>query len=164
MTIAEGQTVDQADLDSLVSTELAQVQADAARLPLGYHQVFAFRDVVGGGSPTAEHRRTKTWVVPRDCYIETVAIQTGDVVGDVTVTITGDGALNNWPLSFTETVATGVQRFSRSLYDNTKSRARDRGFRVLPKGSTLTVTVSTTSTVTPSLITVTLVLRQFFGR
>ena len=161
MTIANGSTIDAADLNTLVETAVNAQISDRTAKPRGHYLSFQFFDVVAA---TAEHRRQTAFVIPRDCYVESVSVHTGDMVGTVTATITGDGALVNWPLEVTGTAASGATDLQRTFYDNTLSKTQDRGFRVLTQGATCTLTIETTSTTTPCVCTVTLVLRQFFGR
>ena len=166
MSITEGATILKADLDALLSTALAALAADNARKPLGHHVVLNFEGVVTG---VANVYPKAVFVVPFDCYVETLAVVCKDMVGTVTVAVTGDGAVDNFPITITGTAGAGVTKFARLLYDGTKTplvnfATASRAFRCFPKGSTITVTVTTTNAAAASALQVSLVLRSFFSR
>lgn len=169
MTVSNGSQITAADLNALTTASLALLQADNARVPGGVPLVFSFQ---GGINTTAAHRRRAIIVVPFDLLIETVAVQTGEhsVGASTTVAITGDGALPSFPITVTGVTGTGRQAIPRLLYDGTKTnQAKDfattsRAVRVWPKGSTITVQVTTTNTTALSTICVVIVGRAFYAR
>jgi hypothetical protein len=157
MTISSGSTITKTDLDNLLNynSQMTDLITDASRKPDGFQVSFEFFDLTGDV--------TREFVVPRDCYLESMAVQTGDMVGDVDVDLTGDGFLVSWPVSTSGTV-TGAATLTRTFYDGSPSKNRDRGFRLFNQGSTLRLAVSTTNATTPCVMQVVLVLRQFYGR
>jgi hypothetical protein len=168
MTIADGQTIIASDLDALTTSALANAQTDNAQLPLGFHLWATFHNLVAGSN--ALYRRT-VFVVPFDCYIESVKVQAGDQTAASTVTLAldFDGVLAPWEISISGSAGAGTTELTRLLYDNTKTKqtnvaATSMAFRVLPAGTTVAVTVSTTSVATPSMVAVGLCLREFFAR
>jgi hypothetical protein len=172
VTISDGSAITAADLNALTTTDLARLQDDNALVPLGFYYNASFKNLVTGTN--ALYRRAR-FVVPCDCYVEAMALQASEFTAASTITaaVTGDGALTNWPITLTGTVGAGRTNVTRLLYDNTKTKVRASGggfattsqaFRVFPRGSTITVALSTTSTATPSAAFVSLVMRQFFQR
>ena len=154
-----------ADLNAYVTNDLADLIADKELLTRSHQLSFQFKDFF---DTTAEELRQRKFVVPRSCFIETVYVYGYNYASPspstVTVNITGDGALSNWPIEMSDTFST-TSNFTRTWFNNATSKYNDRGFRVLPQGSTVTITVSNTK---PSggntLLTVGFVLRQFYGR
>jgi hypothetical protein len=142
---------------------MSSLIADKELVTRSHQLSFQFKDFF---DTTPEALRQRRFVVPRSCFIETVYVYGYNYAlsSTVTVNITGDGALANWPIEMSDTFIT-TKNFARTWFNNASSKYRDRGFRVLPQGSTVTVTVSNTK---PSggntLLTVGLVLRQFYGR
>jgi len=169
MAITNGQTITAADLNAMLSSSLASIQSDNAQLPAGLLVPFAFHDLATG---TAATRRKAIFVAPFDLIVESVAVQASDftAASTTTVTITGDGPLVNWPITVSGTTGAGIVKLARLLYDNTKTNAAksfattSRAFRVFPRGSTITVTASTTSAATPNTCIVILACREFYGR
>lgn len=172
MTISDGSTIIATDLNALITTDLGRLQDDNARVPLGYHRTFTFKNLVA--STNALYRRARV-IVPFDCYLETLAVRAAEftAASTLTVTVEGDGALVNWPIEVSGAVGTGTTNVTRLLYDNTKRKVRKSGggfatvstaFRVFPKGSTIVITPSTTSVATPSMCSISMALRQFFAR
>ncbi len=168
MTISNGSAIIATDLDALTTAALALIQADNAQLPIGFHHSATFHNVVTG---TNASYRKQIFVVPFDCYIESVCVQAGDqtAASTVTATVEADGVLGPWDISISGTAGAGTTHLARLLYDNTKTKqsavsSTSTAFRVLPAGTTVTITVSTTSIATPSVIVVLLALRQFFAR
>lgn len=156
-------TISATDLNNYVTGSMSSLIADKELLTRSHQLSFQFKDFF---DDTPEALRQRRFVVPRSCFIETVYVYgyNHTVSSTVTVNITGDGALANWPIEMSDTFST-TQNFTRTWFNNASSKYRDRGFRVLPQGSTVTITVSNTK---PSggntLLTVGLVLRQFYGR
>ena len=168
MTIAAASPVIATDLNAIILTQLGAIQADNALAPGGIELNLTFNNLVAS---TSVERRKCVFVVPCDCYVTSIVTQTGDFTASstVTVAITADGALVNWPMTVTGTVAAGISRLGRLLFDNTKTSPKSfattsRAFRALTRGSTVTVIVSTTSVAVPSVLTVNLVMREFFSR
>jgi hypothetical protein len=170
MAITNGSTITEADLDAMLSSSLAAVQADNAQLPAGLLIPLWFNGLVAGTAPT---RRKAIFVAPFDLIVESVAVQAADFTNPstLTVTITGDGPLVNWPISVSGSIAAGgVVKLARLLYDNTKTNAAksfaltSRAYRVFPRGSTITVSVSTTSVAVANTCVVMIACREFYGR
>jgi hypothetical protein len=83
----------------MLSSSLAAIQADNAQLPAGLELIpLWFNGLVAGTAPT---RRKAIFVAPFDLIVESVAVQAADFTNPstLTVTITGDGPLVNWPIS-----------------------------------------------------------------
>lgn len=169
MAISNGSASLAADLNAMLSASLAAIQSDNAQLPAGLILPLSFHGLVAG---TTAERRKAIFVAPFDLIVESVAVQAADftAASTTTVTITGDGPLVNWPISVSGTTGAGIVKLSRLLYDNTKTNAAksfaltSRAYRVFPRGSTITVTVSTTSVATPNTCVVILACREFYGR
>lgn len=170
MSIADASSIIATDLNAMTTAAQIALNADATAAPLGFEVNLQFANVVAGSTS----RFCKTvFVVPFDCYLETLAVTTGDMTNPstVTVTITGDGALPNWPTTVTGVVGASPANMARLLYDNTKAGAAgvdfatvSRAFRVYPKGSTVTVQASSSSVAAASLLQAALVFRQIWGR
>ena len=156
-------TISATDLNNYVTGSMSSLIADKELLTRSHQLSFQFKDFF---DTTPEALRQRRFVVPRSCFVETVYVYGFNHAASstVTVNITGDGALSNWPIEMSDTFGT-TSNFTRTWFNNASSKYRDRGFRVLPQGSTVTVTVSNTK---PSggntLLTVGFVLRQFYGR
>ena len=161
MTISNGSLIEAADLDGLLTAGMTKIIADRERLPNGYYLSFSFYDLV---ATTPEAARTKRFVIPRDCYLETMAVTGGEVSAAVSADLTGDGSLANFPVRLSGTLGAGVSDLTRKFYDSTVTKDLDRAFRLLNQGSTCTLMVSSSKLVSGSTLTVTLVLRQFMGR
>lgn len=180
MTIGNGQIILAADLNAMNTSLMALVQADNAQLPGGLELNWTFPNLVTG---TAAQRRKSSFPVPWDCYVEALTAETIDhtAASTFTASLTGDGNLINFPrpapsagvtipfITVTVTGAVGLSKGARLGRDNTKtapksSAATTKAFTVIPRGSTISLSVSSTSIATPSQARVTLVLRQFMGR
>jgi hypothetical protein len=169
MSISNAATVATADLNAMTTTAQTNVLADTTDVPLGFEVNLQWRDIVAG---TSSERRKAIVVVPFDCYLETLAVMTGDMTNPstVTVTVTGDGALANWPVSVSAAVGASPANMARLLYDNTKTKAdidfstTARAFRVYPAGTTVTVQCTSNSAATPNLLQAVLVFREFWSR
>jgi len=155
MTIATGNPITKADLEALISAQTTAFRTEAARSPEGYLNVFQFYDLTG--------EQTREFVMPRDSYLDSLAVRSGDMSGTLTVSLTGDGFVANWPIELSDTVS-GIQELARTSYDNTNTKTRDRAFRMYNQGCTVKLTVDTTNVTVPSTLQVTLVFRQFYGR
>lgn len=157
MTIGNFATIIVPDLNGLVLTALNETLADATRAMIGWQQNWFFQGLVASSPDTV-----RRFVVPRDCYVESVAFQAAGMIGDHTAEITGDGAMANWAIEQTLTTSTtSLAKSTRTLYDNSTSEA---GFRVFTQGSTMQVSVSTTNTTAGGVIQLAICLRQVFGR
>jgi len=172
MAISNGNPVLAFDLGTMTSTALLNVGADNGQGPLGHEQTHTFFNIVGGGTPTSAQRSKAIFVVPFDCFVESLVAVANDLTNGSTVNValTSAGVLDAFPLAVSQTVVTGAAKLTRILYDNSRANAAasymasNPALRLLPKGATVVVTVSTTSTATPSSIQVTLVLRSYFNR
>ena len=157
-------TITATDLNNYVTGSMSSLIADKELLTRSHQLSFQFKNFF---DTTSEDLRQRRFVVPRSCFIETVYAYGYNygVSSTVTVNITGDGVLVNWPIEMSDTFSSG-KNFTRTWFNNASSKYRDRGFRVLPQGSTVTITVSNTKPTggTGTLLTVGLVLRQFYGR
>lgn len=152
-------------LNTYVTSNMADIIADKQLITRGHQMTFQFVNLLAS---TPEKSRQRRFVVPRSCFIETVFAYGYEpfTTETITVNITGDGALINWPIDMSEAY-NGSRNFSRTWFNNASTKYRDRGFRVLPQGSTVTLTVSSTLSsvgASNSFLTVGLVLRQFYGR
>lgn len=168
MTIGNGNTATASDVLAMMATAMQAVQDDNEQVPAGLLLRQEFHNVVAG---TSAERRKWVFVVPFDCYLEALSVEAGDhtAASTTTVALTADGAFYNWPVTISGTTGAGRTLLSRLLYDNTKSKQRkvstvSRALRALPAGTTVTVTVTTTSVATPSRVGVSLILREFFAR
>lgn len=177
MTITNGQTATATDVNAMASTQLGLVQADNADYPAGFLVRFGFPNLVAS---TPAYRAKAIFVAPCDLLIEVLAVQTADMVGLVTVTAIGDGALitdgddsdgdDGWGMKVSETVGTGIVKCARLLFDNTKTKvtadfqSTAKAFRVVPKGSTVEIIATTANTTTPCECNVTLACREFWSR
>lgn len=173
MAITDGLVVAVADLNAQVTGAQALLQADNAQLPVGFDVSFQFESIVAGGLNAVPPRRLKKiFVVPFDCYLDALAVMGGDVTNpsNVTVALTGDGALPNWPTTITGAFGASPALMPRLLYDNTKTKigadfaTASRAFRVYPRGATCTLQVTAASATTASLVQVLLAFRQYFAR
>lgn len=172
--IANGSTIDASDLNSLPVASLGLVQDDNEQLPGGLEYFFVFQDLTAAIVAANPERAQVRFVLPCDVLVESVDVEAGDhtAASTTTVTIVGNGAVVDWPITVTGTTGAGATKLPRLLYDNTKTpptSAADfaktsQAFRVWPKGTTVIVTVTTTSVAAPSRISVLLVLREFYAR
>lgn len=179
MTIANGDVVEVADVSALYTAALALLQADNADVPLGFDVRFSFPNLV---TSTEAYKRKVVFVCPCDLLLEAVAVEGADhtAASTLTVRVRGDGALfsddtpedgdDGWGANVVGAVGAGITKLARLLFDNTLTyvgadfEGTARAFRVLPKGSTITITVESTSVATPSETDVTLVCREFWVR
>jgi len=158
-------TITASDLNDYVVSGYSDMADARERQPFGTHHYLVFDGI---DDSIAAHRRKSTIVVPRSCFLETLAVSKYDPSTTpgmtITVSVTGDGALANWPLEVSLfTASTPYEHFTRTFYDNSYSKYGDRAFRVFPQGSTLQVSVSNDSGDAVNL-GVCFVLRQFYGR
>lgn len=173
MTIANASAVLAADLNTMASTSLGLVAADNAQLPLAHEVCFTWQNVTATVVSNNPERLKCVFVVPFDCFIETVAIVGNDFTASsaIGVVVSCPGLLEPaLPLTFSATIGTGINKLTRILYDNTRGSASpayasvNPALRILLKGATATVSVTTNSSATPSSIQVTLLLRSTFNR
>jgi hypothetical protein len=179
MSLTNGSNILASDLTALTTAALALIQADNAQVPAAYEWHSHFPNLVTG---TAAERRKSIVVAPFDCFVEVIAAEGNDhtAASTLTVSLYGDGALQSFPqapasgtttpfLSVSGTVGAGINKLSRLLYDGTKSSTKagpstSQAVRLIPRGTTLTLTVSTTSVAAASSTHVAVVLREFFAR
>lgn len=185
MAITNGQVASAADGNAMATTQLGLVQADNAQVPGVYELHLQFRGVVAGST---DAYAKYIFVCPFDCYLETFAVSSGDqtaastlkgaITGDYTVvddlldteSITDEGKIVFWPTKVSGTAGAGMTKLARLSFDGTKTKqglnfaTTNRSHRTLLQGSTITVSVATSSVAAASLITVALVLREFWSR
>ena len=185
MTISNGSTITEADLNTLTTAALAAIQNDNEAKPAGFNLNFYFHNLVAG---TTALRRKAIFVPPFDYYLEALAVQASDQTAASTVqaAVTGDGTMTEdlgdnddhgeergfvfWPVKVSGAAGAGRTKLARLLLDNTKGKPKrsfatgSQAFRVLLAGSRITVSAKTTSVATPSLVQVTLALRSFWAR
>lgn len=152
--------INDADLNSYMSSD--SLVSTRAALPAADYLHFEFDALT---SSVAAHRRKRQFVVPADCYLETVAVHVVATTTNnvITVSLTGNGAFLHWPVSLTEQTSSTSDSLTRTLFDNSYSKLADKGFRALTKGTTMTIEVAN-STTNPVQVFANLVLRQFYGR
>jgi len=151
-----------AELNNYATNRMDELQDDKAMLTRSYQTAFQFISV---GSSTPLASRQKRFVVPRTCFVETVFAygDNGATSKTIDVTVEGDGALVNWPIELQDTFL-NASNFNRTWFNNASTKYRDRGFRVFPQGSTITITVAYDAPSTVTILTVGFVFRQFYGR
>ena len=173
MTIANGSLITAADLNALTTTALGLIRTDNARLAGVVNHCYTSFNIVGGGVPTALALRTWKFVVPVDTIVDWVHLQGCQHTNPstTTVTITPDGPAAAFPISLSgSTGSAGRVRLSSALYDNTVTNvandfnASARVLRVWPKGTTVTVVISTTNLVAVSSIGINICGRSFNSR
>lgn len=170
MTIANGQPILAADLNAMLTASLQALLDDDKQLPAGNEINLYFPNLK---STTPTSLRRYQFVAPCDLLVECSVVQAADMEAGktLTVTISGNGELVNWPMQIGPLgVGAGVVNGARVLYDNTKTNPKSnfattsRAFRVFRKGVTITITLVTTSTTNGNTVQVGLVLREFFQR
>lgn len=173
MTIADGQLITAADLVGLTTAQLALIRTDNARLAGVVNHCYTSFNIIGGGAPTALLLRTWKFVVPVDTIVDWVHMQGCQHTNPstTTITITPDGPAAAFPITLSgSTGSAGRVRFSSSLFDNTVTNVADnfsttsRVLRVWPKGTTVTVVISTTNVVVASSIGINICGRAFNSR
>lgn len=157
----------------MASTALGALATDNGQLPLGHELNFRFENVTATVVSNNPERLKCVFVVPFDCFIETVAVTCNDftAASTVAVNVTCAGILDAIPVVVNATgVGSGINKLGRLLYDNTKASAAliytsvNPALRVLLKGATVQLNVSTTNAATPSSMQVALLLRSTFNR
>lgn len=185
MSIANDSAALAADLNTMVTTQLGLLQDDNEQIPGAYELHLQFRGVVDGST---DAYAKYVFVCPFDCYLETFAVSSGDQTAASTLkgSLTGDATLVNdldddesvteenrivfWPTKVSGEAGAGQTKLARLLFDGTKTKqglnfaTTNRAHRTLLKGSTLTLSVATSSVAAGSLITVALVLREMLAR
>lgn len=171
MTIANGQPVEANDLNNLNGADMENVRSDNERLPGGVLVHFQLAGLVASTPPRCSKR---VLVIPVDMYVDSLALQTtpGTAASTISVEVTGDGALPNFSMRLEGVLSsTLVKKHTRLLYDNTLTAKpgvdpalTSRVMRLLPKGSTITITVSTTNVLATMEAQVTLCGRSNFSR
>lgn len=167
MTVANGSAILAADLAALTTTQLAALQVDNAQLPGALALHFHFQNLVAS---TPTYAAKKILVVPFDFYLEALSVESNNHTAASTTTVTLTEPLGTWPTQITGTTGAGNTALARLLYDNAKTPPKrdfatgSRAFRMFNRGSTLTLTATTTNTATPSNVHVTLVARSIYSR
>lgn len=173
MTIGNGSIVLAADLNAMALPALSLLQADNARLPGGAPISLCFPGLVAG---LARYRTTKKIVIPVDMLVEAIAVQTSPATAasTITVDITGDGALPNFAMRVTGTLAAaGVTKQARLLFDGSQTNMAkgnvdpaltSRVPRLLSQGGTITVIVSTTNVLATMAAQVVIIGRSRLAR
>jgi hypothetical protein len=169
MTIADGQLITAADLNAMTTAALALIQADNAQLPGAVQPSWQSFGIVAGTSPAA---RTWVFVAPVDLIVENVVVQACDhtAASTTTVTLTPDGPAAAFPIAVTGTTGAGRTVLRSPVFDGTPTNVgkdfstTSRVVRVWPKGTTVTVVVSTTSVAAASAINIAVVARAFYSR
>lgn len=169
MTISNGSVITAADLASLTTAPLLAMRVDNAQVPCGEQINFPFNGLVAS-TPAAS--RTAVFVLPHDILVETVGCNTFlmTAASRTTVTVVCD-ATPTMPIVVESATSAALVRFARLAFDGVLSSKTDKDFsttsravRVWPRGSTVTVTVSTTSVATTSTCHVYLSGRSFLAR
>lgn len=172
MAIANGSPVLAGDLNSLGSTSREDMRAVLQILPGALYIDALFSRLTTSSASAA--RRMK-FVVPFDIYVESVCVQTttaNSAAATITVDVTGDGVLPPWAMRVSDTLTTGAsKKHARLLFDNGGSanpgvtpELTSRALRLLPKGSTVTVSVEATNTLATMECVIVLVCRQYRAR
>lgn len=185
MPISNGSAATAADTNTMVTTQLGLVQDDNEQVPGVYELHLQFRGVV---TTSTDAYAKYVFVCPFDSYLETFSVQAGDQTASSTVkgAITGDLSLVDdladtasvteenqivfWATKVSGTAGAGTTKLARLLFDGTKTKAgtafatTNRSHRTILKGSTITVSVSTSSVAAASVIAVALVLREMWSR
>lgn len=169
MTILNGFPIDGGDLDSLVLGQLSNIRSDNAQLPGAWLSCHSFPGLSNATAPLVS---TVSLVIPQDTLIDAVCVTTFQMTAAsvVTVTITGDGGVALQTIKVTGSVPATLSKLARLLFDGTKTNpskdfsTTSRMVRCWPKGSTITLSIVTTSIAAGAIATVTLVGRQFHGR
>jgi hypothetical protein len=172
MPIANGSPVLASDLVVLGETARSDMREIMQRIP-GALYIDALFSRLTDTSPAAT-RRMK-FVVPADIYVESLCVQTtaaNSTASTITVNVTGDGVLPPWAFQISDTLGTGAtKKHARLLYDNggtanpgVTPELTGRALRLLPKGSTVTLTVSTTNTLATMEAVIILACRQYRAR
>ena len=171
MTIANGSTILQADLNAMSALSLSKARLDNARLSGGIPLTVTFHGLVASTPVYASKSRI---VIPVDMLVDSlvVLISPGTATTTVTVDVTGDGALPNFAMRIIGTVDAGVAVLpARLLFDNNMSanpgvspQLTSRVARLLPRGSTILITATTTNIVATMSVQVTLAGRSRLAR
>jgi hypothetical protein len=172
MAIANGNPVLAADLNALGGASRVAMQAVMQRLPGALYIDALFSRLT---DTSAEATRRMKFVVPADIYVESLCVQTtaaNSTASTIAVNVTGDGVLPPWAFQISDTLGTGAtKKHARLLYDNggtanpgVTPELTGRALRLLPKGSTVTLSVSTTNTLATMEAYIVLVCRQYRAR
>lgn len=180
MTLANGSLILASDLAGMATAQLALLAADNGQLPLGLQHAFQFPGITAALLASNPERCKAVFVMPWDGYVETMAVQGGDLTAasTTTATLTCPGPLTKtvvnapdpFPVTQSGTTGAGIVKLARIIYDGTKGRVgatympTNRAFRAVTRGATVTVNVTTTSVAAASMLTVSLLVRQFLGR
>lgn len=172
MAIANGSPVLAADLNALGGASRVAMQTVMQRLPGALYIDALFSRLT---TSSASATRRMKFVVPFDVYVESVCVQTttaDSAASTITVDVTGDGVLPPWAMRVSDTLTTGAtKKHARLLFDNGGSanpgvtpELTSRALRLLPKGSTVTISVETTNTLATMEAVIVLACRQYRAR
>jgi hypothetical protein len=167
VTISNGSNILAADLNVMLDAVLDKVVADHRGLPLGHFWRQTYQNVVASTPATVT---TTALIAPFDCFVESVAVCSGDMAGTFTLAIDGNGGVGEFPITVTGTLVSGRTELARKLFDGSLIDGQSdmatvqTAVRVFPKGTTITLAFSTSSTATPSTLEIALVLRGMWGR
>jgi hypothetical protein len=182
VTLANGSAILASDLDGITESARALLRTDAQRVPLGLALNFHFQGLTAALYGTNPERFRSVFITPWDCWVETIAVRTGEFTAASTIsaTITGPTDSEGEEISITAafplvvpagTVGANTTRLSRLLYDGTATRAgagymqSNRASRLLLAGMTYTLQLAVTgNAVANSMAQVCLLLRQAWAR
>lgn len=133
MTLLDGSTILSADVNAAYQATMDAARARAADKVGAYSLMLDYRGLLAG---TGAANRTQTIVLPEDSWLDEVAATTVDQIGTVTVTVAG-AAMITTPITLSAVTGAGVGKLPRY-------HATDVPKQLLLRGSTITVTVSTT--------------------
>lgn len=172
MTIADGLTILENDLNALTTAQLALMQADNAQLPqLIRHNVY-FHGMIAASPPSTT---LTTFVMPWSMHLMAVAVYAAafTAASTLTITITGDGMFSAFPVQIGPlTVGVAATSLARVFYDGTRgvsaapsTMVNNQAMRLLNQGQTITVTPTCTGSVdATSFLQVCLCFRSDFAR
>lgn len=171
MSFDFGFPVEADDLNGMTSGAIEDIRSDNAALPGIVELSATFPGLV---TSTPVYCRKQRIVIPCDMLVESLCVATGPATSGastITVLVTGDGALPNFAMKVTGTLNVGRLKQNRLLFDNTLLANQDvtpeltsRVMRLLPKGSTIFVTVETTNALNTMQAQVLIAGRSFLAR
>lgn len=172
MPIFDGNPVLSAELNLMTASPQENAR-DVVRIAPGALLFSAhFAQLIDTSPPAA--CRVK-FVVPYDIYVESLCVLTSRAnsnAAEITVDVTGDGVMPPFAMRVKGTLnsASAVKQ-NRLLFDNggvanpgVTPELTSRVLRLLPKGTTITVSVATTNTLATMEAQVVLACRQYKGR
>ncbi len=149
MAISNGSVILASDVNTFADSALSDLEGDNGTFPCVHWLNLKFDNIVSGTLPPWTVRNV---VIPDDAVIAEVVISGGEHNGVVTVSI-DNGAMIT-PINITATLGANYVKASR--YYSTATNP----LQILMKGSTLTVTVTTTNAVTPSRLQIAIGLKS----